>query len=115
MGVKNFIMKRFPFCKMKAKQKYREFILKKYINENILYVYLLLLRNFVFLFYNIYISLVFSVNTFRSLISKKDERTVFSIIASLFFSTYIYFTIRNRCVEVIRYCLSFRLASLAAT
>ena len=24
MGVKNFIMKRIPFCKMKAKRKYRE-------------------------------------------------------------------------------------------
>lgn len=33
MGVKNFIMKRIPFCKMKAKRKYREFILK--VDKNI--------------------------------------------------------------------------------
>jgi len=31
MGVKNFIMKKIPFWKMKAKRKYREFVSMLYI------------------------------------------------------------------------------------
>lgn len=31
MGVKNFIMKRMPFCKMKAKRKYRKFWIRFFV------------------------------------------------------------------------------------